>query len=75
MQRSHGLPDERSRDTGWRKGAGDTMYMQVHLDVETTPTDKSGQSIYIDSRGGVHRPVRVGAGEEIIDPLDHDRLR
>ena len=75
VQRANGLPDERSRDTGWRKGAGGTEYLQVHLEIDPTPTDKSGQSIYVDTLGGVHRPVRVGHGEGLIDPLDYDRLR
>jgi hypothetical protein len=75
VQRANGLPDERSRDTGWRKGAGDTMYLQVHLEVDPTPTDKSGQSIFVDNLGGVHRPVRVGHGEGLIDSLAAGRLR
>jgi hypothetical protein len=75
MQRANGLPDERSRDSGWRKGAGDTMYMAVHLEVDPVPTDKSGQSLYVDNLGGVHRPVRVGPGEGIIDSLAAGRLK
>jgi hypothetical protein len=75
VQRANGLPDERFPDTGWRKGAGDTEYLRVHLEVDPTPTDKSGQSIFLDRREGVHTPVRVGAGEGLIDPLDTSRLR
>jgi hypothetical protein len=74
-QRANGLPDEKFPDTGWRKGHGDTVYMQVHLDVESTPTDKSSQALFLNDRGGVARPVRVGAGEGIIDPIDSGRLK
>jgi hypothetical protein len=74
MQRSHGLPDERFPDTGWRNGV-DSVYLRVHLDVEAPPHDKSGQSLFMDRRGGVYKPVRVGDGESIIDPLDSGRLR
>jgi hypothetical protein len=75
MQRSHGLPDERRPLSGWRDGAAGTQYMKVHLAVDAPPQDKSEQSLYLDSRGAVHRPVRVGAGESIIDRLDPDGLR
>jgi hypothetical protein len=75
MQRACGLPDERNPDDGWRNGAGGTRYMQVHLDVDAPKHDKTGQSLYLNDRGDVQRPVRVGAGEGIVDPLDYDRLR
>ena len=75
MQRAHGLPDKRFPDTGWRGGANGTLYMKVHFEADALPHDKSGQSLYLDRRGGVHRPVRVESGEAIIDPLDHGRLR
>lgn len=75
MQVANGLPDERNPDTGWRDGAGGTRYLKVHFEADASPQDKSGQSLYLDRRGGVHRPVRVGADEGIVDPLDYDRLR
>ena len=75
MQRSHGLPDERNPDTGWREGANGTRYMKVQLTEDACPHDKSGQSLYLDRRGGVHRPVRFGAGEVIVDRLDPDGLK
>jgi hypothetical protein len=75
MQRSHGLPDERRPDTGWREGANGTLYMKVHFEADALPHDKTGQSLYLNDRGDVQRPVRVGAGEGIIDPIDYDRVR
>jgi hypothetical protein len=75
MQRANGLPDEKFPDTGWRKGAGGTEYMQVHLEVDTTPTNKAAQALFLNDRGGVTRPVRVGDGEGIIDQLDTGRLK
>jgi hypothetical protein len=74
-QRANGLPDDKFPDTGWRKGAGGTEYMQVHLEVDTTPTDKAAHSLFLNDRGGVTRPVRVGDGEGIIDPIDSGRLK
>jgi hypothetical protein len=75
VQRANGLPDWKFPDTGWRKGAGDTEYMQVHLEVDSQPTDKSSQALFLNDRGGVTRPVRVGDGEGIIDPIDSGRLK
>jgi hypothetical protein len=75
MQRANGLPDERRPDAGWREGANGTAYMKVHFEADALPHDKSGQSLYLDHRGSVHRPVRVGDGEGIIDRLDPDGLR
>ena len=70
MQRSHGLPDERKPDSGWREGTNGTLYMIVQLTEDALPVDKSAQSLYLDGRGGVRRPVRFEEGEQIVDLVD-----